>query len=148
MSLSLRIKVILHDLKICKQWFSYCPKTVLNWQLWGISDIIFLMAGVLASLHCVFWCVLWKYLVLYLVSLPFFSITIPAKTFTFILGDTQSWVQYHVLLVWAPVFGRWQNCSEPIDLRGWVSTSSFEYGITKWSTYFTTFRRKLRITFV
>ena len=30
MSLSFKIKVLLQDLKKCKHWFSYCPKTVLN----------------------------------------------------------------------------------------------------------------------
>ena len=30
MSLSLKIKVLLQDLKRCKHWFSYCQKTVLN----------------------------------------------------------------------------------------------------------------------
>ena len=30
MSLSLKIKVLLQDLKRCKHWLSYCQKTVLN----------------------------------------------------------------------------------------------------------------------
>ena len=30
MSLSFKMKVLLQDLKKCKHWFSYCPKTVLN----------------------------------------------------------------------------------------------------------------------
>ena len=30
MSLSLQTKVVLQDLKRCKHWFLYCPKTVLN----------------------------------------------------------------------------------------------------------------------